>query len=234
MYCRMLREIVSRVIYQEFEHGSLHLSDDEESVPIGGDGVEVQLDESAFGKRKYGRGHPVATKWVLGGIEIIPDKYGRKKGGRRFYCIVPDRTRETMIPTIQRFVKSGTTIITDGHATYRCLSECGFKHYWVNHKKHYVCPFTGHHTNTIEGTWNGVKRKLPKSAYRDPITLGTYLGEQMWRFKYRKNLWKPFLDALRHDTACRGSDLVEHHEPFNIIKAEKNAYKKRKVTVATI
>ena len=43
---------------------------------IGGPGVEVQIDESAFGKRKYNCGHYVDTKWVLGGVEIKPDNYG--------------------------------------------------------------------------------------------------------------------------------------------------------------
>ncbi|KFM59040.1 hypothetical protein X975_26845, partial [Stegodyphus mimosarum] len=40
-----------------------------DSVPIGGKGVIVEVDESKFGKRKYGRGKPVDGHRVIGGIE---------------------------------------------------------------------------------------------------------------------------------------------------------------------
>lgn len=38
-----------------------------QSQPIGGPGVRVQIDESKFGKRKYHRGHHVDGVWVFGG-----------------------------------------------------------------------------------------------------------------------------------------------------------------------
>ena len=34
---------------------------------VGGNGVEVEIDESKFGKRKYHRGHRVEGQWVFGG-----------------------------------------------------------------------------------------------------------------------------------------------------------------------
>ncbi|GFW45406.1 DDE_Tnp_IS1595 domain-containing protein [Trichonephila clavipes] len=40
-----------------------------ESVKIGGVNVIVEIDESKFGKMKYGKGKPVDGKWVFGGIE---------------------------------------------------------------------------------------------------------------------------------------------------------------------
>src|SRR5271155_3811847 len=42
---------------------------DELDYCIGGICVEVELDESKFGKRKYDRGHAVEGVWVLGGVE---------------------------------------------------------------------------------------------------------------------------------------------------------------------
>ena len=39
------------------------------SAVIGGQGVEVEIDESKFGKRKYNRGRLVEGHWVFGGME---------------------------------------------------------------------------------------------------------------------------------------------------------------------
>ena len=36
---------------------------------LGGYSKIVEIDESVFGKMKYGRGRPVNGKWVFGGIE---------------------------------------------------------------------------------------------------------------------------------------------------------------------
>ena len=36
---------------------------------IGGDGVEVEIDESKFGRRKYHRGRYVEGHWVFGEAE---------------------------------------------------------------------------------------------------------------------------------------------------------------------
>ena len=45
-----------------------------ESVPLGGKGVIVEIDESKFGKMKYGKGKHVNGQWVFGGIERATDK----------------------------------------------------------------------------------------------------------------------------------------------------------------
>ena len=45
------------------------------SAPIGGNGVEVEIDESKFGKRKYHKGHKVEGQWVFGGHEKYNKKY---------------------------------------------------------------------------------------------------------------------------------------------------------------
>ena len=64
------------------------------SVPIGGHGKRVQIDESKFGKRKYHKGHRVEGQWVFGGIEEDSRKH--------FMVPVERRDSDTLIPLIQR------------------------------------------------------------------------------------------------------------------------------------
>ncbi len=52
---------------------------------LGGHGVEVEIDESKFGRRKYYRGHYVDGQWVFGMFE-------RRTG------------RVAMVPIEKRFV----------------------------------------------------------------------------------------------------------------------------------
>ena len=52
------------------------------SEKIGGPNKTVEIGESKFGKRKYGRGHPVKGQWVFGGVE--------RESGKTFLVPVPD------------------------------------------------------------------------------------------------------------------------------------------------
>ena len=47
---------------------------DDELEYIGGPGIEVQLDESKFGKRKYHKGHKVDGVWIFGDVELTQEK----------------------------------------------------------------------------------------------------------------------------------------------------------------
>src|SRR6056300_215572 len=79
-----------------------HMVVETQDCTIGGEGVIVQIDESKFGKRKYNRGHRVNGTWVFGGVEKNAGAWGNNK----FFAIaVPDRTRETLVPIIQRYLK---------------------------------------------------------------------------------------------------------------------------------
>ena len=118
-YDRILREAVSTHIYLDIKAG-LDGDHPQELCMIGGPGVEVQIDESAFGKRKYNRGHPVSTKWVVGGVGIVPDSKGRKRGGDVFFVVVPNRNMQTLNEVIAHHVRPGTHVVTDCWTTRTC------------------------------------------------------------------------------------------------------------------
>ena len=156
---------------------------------IGGDGVIVELDESKFGKRKHHRGHLVQGVWVLGGVERTPER-------RVFLTAVPDRSMETLEDVISRHVYPGSIIYTDLWKAYSQLdNHFEYEHRSVNHSRHFVDPITGVHTNTIEGTWAGIKLGVPRRNRVD-AGMDEHLFEFIWRRTNANDLWGGFLHAL--------------------------------------
>ncbi len=163
----------------------------EDHQMIGGEGVVVEIDESKFGKRKYNKGHRVEGAWVFGGVELTPDR-------KCFAVVVPDRKRETLLPIIKAHIKPGSIIRSDFWKAYDIIPfEKGFDyvHEKVNHSKHYVDPETAVHTNTIEGTWHGIKRQTPVRR-RNRKDIQRCLFEFIWRRRNSGNLWNGLMRAL--------------------------------------
>lgn len=162
----------------------------EDSESIGGEGKIVQIDESKFGKRKYHRAHHVEGKWVFGGIE---------NDSRKCFLIAVDkRDEQTLLPIIQKWIKPGTTIISDCWKAYSNLEKYGYTHSTVNHSKEIVNK-DGDSTNKMERHWRHAKAKMP------PFGVGkhhfsSYLVEFMWRYTNRDNdLFEVFLQNVKKD-----------------------------------
>ncbi|CAB9530039.1 ankyrin repeat protein [Seminavis robusta] len=66
---------------------------------------------------------------------------------------------------------------------------------FVNHSENYKDPVTGACTNTIEGTWNGVKKRVP-ARKRTEEGVKPCLFEFMWRRMNQGRLWRALLEAL--------------------------------------
>jgi transposase-like protein len=157
---------------------------------IGGKEVIVEIDESKMGKRKYHRGHPVEGVWLLGGVERTVER-------RTFFVPVEDRSAQTLLPLIARHVLPGSIIYTDLWKSYRRIEEeLNLLHFTVNHSEAFVDPISGVHTNTIEGTWRGLKICI---AARNRVRNGieTYIAEFQWMRQHKNNKWETFLSALR-------------------------------------
>jgi transposase-like protein len=158
---------------------------------IGGPGIVVEVDESKFGKRKYHRGHHVEGAWVVGGVE-------RTDARRMFAVVVEDRSGDTLKEILRDHIAQGSILFTDCWKGYRPddLTELGYDFATVNHTKTFVDEDTGCCTNTIEGTWNGMKRKIPKRHYGKKFLDGELLVF-IWRRKYELKLWKRLLHAIK-------------------------------------
>lgn len=161
----------------------------EDSV-IGGEGIIVELDESKLGKRKYNRGHHVEGVWILGGVERTAER-------KTFFLPVENRSAETLLPIIATHVLPGSIVYTDLWRGYsRIQEELFLMHFTVNHSETFVDPVTGVHTNSIEGTWNGLKMSIsPRSRVREGME--GHIAEFQWRRQHKSDRWDAFLALLR-------------------------------------
>ena len=148
----------------------------ETSEQIGGNGVEVEIDESKFGKRKYYRGHRVEGQWVFGGRE----KYDKS---RIFMIPVHNRKQSTLLPIIKKWIKPGSIIHSDCWKAYNCLEKNGYTHVTVNHSKEFFNTENYACTNGIESDWRHAKVSMPKYGVKQGLH-AFYLGEFMWRRKF--------------------------------------------------
>jgi hypothetical protein len=162
--------------------------DDEDTI-IGGLNIEVEVDETKLGKRKYNRGHRVDGVWILVGVE--------KSDTRRvFMKKIQDRSAATLEEIILQHVAPGSIVITDLWKGYSQIERnLGFIHRTVNHSKHFKDPISGVNTNTVEGTNSGLKMHIrPRNRTQG---VDSYLTEIIWRRKNADRLWEAFISALR-------------------------------------
>ena len=146
---------------------------------IGGVNVIIEIDESMFGKCKFGKGdrNKRRRKWMFGGVCRVT--------GMGFMELCPGnkRTKASLWPIIQDNIAPGSTIYSDGWRSYRRLPSLGYVHRWIDHSKHYVDPNDPSlNTNKIEGFWGNFKRWLPSSG---PYNLAEYTKTYLW-FQQRK------------------------------------------------
>ena len=75
---------------------------------------------------------------------------------------MPDRSAKTLLETISKYVFAGSIVYGDMWKGYNGIYEVlGLTHLVVNHSIGFVNEENGVHTNTIEGTWAGIKLRIP-------------------------------------------------------------------------
>ena len=135
----------------------------------------VEIDKSYFGQKRQG----VIGRGCTDRVPIFGIK--QPSTGRVWACVVPRTDGKTLFPIIQKMVKKGGTIHSDGYGAYHYLAQHGYVHRIVNHSNGYV-EASGVHTNGIESFWRYAKdlfrsrRGLPRSEYQ------FHLDEAVFRF----------------------------------------------------
>lgn len=151
---------------------------------IGGKKVVIEVDESKFGKRKYNRGRMIDGVWVVGLVE-------RTEQRKIILKKVKTKDKDTLSKIVKKYVKKGSKVFSDEWKGYVDVENMGYTHRTVCHKRNYVNPVDGTHTNTIEGNWSGIKYNIPK-RYRREKSIDFYL----LRFMFERNIGKKFFEYI--------------------------------------
>jgi len=176
------------------------MQSDSYETPLSG---TVEADETYIGgkwenkpksKRKF---RTNVAKWasktpVFGIVE---------RGGRVRAWKVPDTTKRTLLPKLQKSIRDDATVYTDAAEVYRHIDEYFLTHSYVNHSmEEYVRGNV--HTNNIECFWSVLKRTIGGTyTHVNPRHLDRYLAEQVFRFDECKNT-----DGPRFVKATQGAD----------------------------
>ena len=98
---------------------------------IGGPGVEVEIDESNFGRESITMAELWMDTGVFGGIE--------RGSGECFLVEVEKRDAATLLPLISQHVRPGSIVLSDEWSSYNQLTAAtGNTHQTVNHSLHFV------------------------------------------------------------------------------------------------
>lgn len=147
----------------------------ESDEPLDG---EIEADETYIGgKRRGKRGRGAEGKTPVFGVI-------KRQGGVKTSKVENVR-QVTLMPLIQKMVKTGSLIFTDESNSYNRVESMGYGHEKVKHGKcEYVRGNT--HTNTIEGFWSQFKRSVHGTFHCvSPKHLQAYLDEFSFRYNHR-------------------------------------------------
>lgn len=142
----------------------------------------VEGDETYVGGRQKGsKGRCIrwSNKLCVAGLV--------ERKGKASVEIIDYVNEEVLTEFVMKNVKEDSIVYTDAFGGYNGLNYAGFQHQSVNHNKEFVRGKI--HTQTIEGLWAFIKRKLRGTYYKvAPHNLLKYLKEFVLRYNLRANM----------------------------------------------
>ncbi|APA83031.1 Mobile element protein [Francisella tularensis subsp. novicida PA10-7858] len=158
---------------------------------------EFELDESYFGAKrvrgKRGRG-AVGKTPVFGVLK-------RNENNKVYVSIVPNCSKESLMPIIQGKILENSTIYTDGWKAYDGLILNGYDYYRIYHS-HNEFARGKNHVNGIESFWSFSKRRLAKLNGLSDNKFVLHLKECEFRWNNKDNdLYKIICRLVRKFSA---------------------------------
>ena len=171
--------------YNEIREKILQHSLKEQEKELG----EFELDESYFGARRVRgkRGRGAAGKTPVFGL--------LKRNGKVFVTVVPNCSKEELMPIIQGKILTESTVHTDGWKTYDGLILNGYNHYRVFHHENEFARGKSH-VNGIECFWSYAKRRLSKFNGLTDAKFILHLKESECRFNHKNDNFASFIERI--------------------------------------
>ena len=156
-----------------------------EDLPVKFSGV-VEVDETYiagtwYNKRWHIRQHGTkrgrgTTKQPVFGI------FERRRKIVRAW-LVDNVQKRTLMPIIKQRVRIGSMIYSDGYQLYEKTVQEGYKHESVDHHQNEYA--RGEiNTNSMEGFWGLLKRRLRNTGGVRRDRLFLYVNEEVWRYNH--------------------------------------------------
>jgi len=180
----------------------LAMQDETFGSKLGGNGGEVEADETFIGGKARNMHKDVKARRIAGQGQAAKDKLIvmgiLERGGRVHTQVIGDRKSETLQPIIRQQVEADAAIFTDEMGGYKGLDD--YQHQIIDHAVQYV---NGRiHTNGLENFWSLLKRGLGGTYVSvEPFHLHRYLDEQTFRYNNRATKDNPMTDADRFSLA---------------------------------
>ena len=171
--------------YNEIREKILQHSLKEQEKELG----EFELDESYFGARRVRgkRGRGAAGKTPVFGL--------LKRNGKVFVTVVPNCSKEELMPIIQGKILTESTVHTDGWKVYDGLILNGYNHYRVFHHENEFARGKSH-VNGIECFWSYAKRRLSKFNGLTDAKFILHLKESECRFNHKNDNFASFIERI--------------------------------------
>lgn len=168
-------------------------------MKIGGNGGEVEADETFIGGRARNMHKSVHERRITGMGQSFRDKTivmgVLERGGEIRTAIIPDRLKTTLQPVVRQHVEAGAALFTDEMGGYKGL-DGEYLHQIIDHAVRYVDGRI--HTNGMENFWSLLKRGINGTYVSvEPFHLFRYLDEQAFRYNNRATKKNPMTDSDR-------------------------------------
>ena len=146
---------------------------------IGGPGHTVEIDESAFVRRKH------------------------NVGREGFLVAVDQRDAGTLLPVLQDYVSPGYNSCVRFVGSLPDNQQFGLPALDVNHSIHFVDPVMHVTTNHVESIWCKAKQCNKRKCGTHRTLLTSYLIEFMWRQKFGDDPFQNLLEHIREIYLCK-------------------------------
>ena len=158
---------------------------------------DVEVDETFIGAKKPGkRGRGAAGKvMVVGGVEVLGRKEGKRRLGRLRLQVVADGSAASLVGFVLNNVEIGSVVRTDGLITYGGLAEKGYAYKVVKTRElEHIHKTFGNLKTWLEGTHHGVSEKHMQA----------YVNEFVFRHNRRRTPMAAFQTILGLATRTEG------------------------------